>query len=159
MIIALWSLVSAVTGGLAFLGYLGFRNGDQPEDATATASLRGELRADSWTVVADVHVLNPAEQPVVARVSAEPIRWWTLALRAPVSVSVPWQRRGAAQSGNPIAVGAHSHHHFEVALGDVAAVNLAVALHQARHRVRVFRFSLGVPAAGAFDPYDPLMSG
>ena len=101
------SYTVGLTAGIAVLALLywcaarGFRDGDRPGDTTVRAVLRDAGQPDEPRPVVVATVVNPSATPVLAGLSARPVRLpgWLAAAAHPLTISVP--RRTARAKFRP----------------------------------------------------------
>ena len=78
-------LVALTIFGIVSLARMGWRNGDQANDARAHLSLRWSAQADGGLPVGSLRVVNPGRTTVVASVQVRPATRWEAALRTPLT--------------------------------------------------------------------------
>jgi len=138
-----------VPGLLCWCAARGFRDGDRPADATASAVLRDSGQPDESRPVIVATVVNPSPSPALVGLSVRPARpaWppsWLTGLGHPLTVTVP--RRTARARFRPAAydtvgvVPASATVRFPVPVGRAARrYLLTVAVGQPAGRLRLHR--------------------
>lgn len=146
------SFTAGLTAGIAVLALLcwcaarGFRDGDRPGDAAVRAVLRDAGQPDEPRPVIVATVVNRSATPVLAGLSARPVRLpaWLAAVASPLTVSVPRRTaRDRFRPGGYATVGlvpASGTVRFPVPVGRAARrYLLTAAVGQAGGRLRVYR--------------------